>query len=131
MRRPGTDRSRAPAVDSLMTRRIGMPPATLASKPMGRLWVAASEEELVAVLGQKILVGGHNRLTLAQCGAQKLKRLARAAHGLDDHIDVGILNELRPIGDGRRAFRSVLGLNARASADGDYVQTDATALLDQ
>ena len=53
---PCTERKRSPAVDSWMTRRIGIPPATLASKPIGRLCDAARRNSSSPCSASKFLL---------------------------------------------------------------------------
>jgi hypothetical protein len=83
------------------------------------------------MLSQEILVGGDNGLTLAQCGAQELKRVARPTHRFYNYINVWIPEELLPVSDRRSALWSVLALNVATPTDRSHLKTDTAALLDQ
>ncbi len=87
---------------------IGMPPPTLASKatarPEARAWAKTGRP----VLGQQGLVGRDHVLARGQCRQHELQGRLGSAHGLDDDVDLGIVDQAgrrRWSGGRRRAAR--------------------------
>ncbi len=90
-----------------------MPPATLASKPIGRLRDDSEGEEFVSVLGEELFVGGDDGLAVLEGSAKKLQGVVDAAHGLDDDVNVVGCEELFPAGGDAGSFGGVgLGISA-------------------
>ena len=85
-----------------------MPPATAASNSRSTPALVGRGEQLGAVVGQQLLVAGDHRLAGLQRGEDQLAGRLDAADDLDDHVDVGIVDDRGGIGGedaGRQARR--------------------------
>jgi len=86
-----------------MTRRMGMPPATLASKPIGRFLATARAK------------------SSSPCSARSF----------DDYVDVGGVEEFAPAGGDACAFGGFGFGNGLAAADGGDDKLHSAAALDE
>ena len=73
---------------------IGIPPPTLPSKATARRAARGLGEDLGAVLGQKGFVGRDDVLAGREGRQHVLERRLDPAHGFDDDLDFGIVDEL-------------------------------------
>jgi hypothetical protein len=96
-----------------MTRRIGMPPATLASKPIGRLRATARAK------------------SSSPCSARSFLLAVTTGHGLDDDVNVVGGEEFTPACGDASAFGRVFWLDRLATADGGDDEMDSAALFDE
>ena len=83
-------------------------------------------EEFRAALGQQGLVGGDDVLAALQRELGELERLRGAADELDDDVEVGVGDELAPVGRGELGGHADL-LGALGAADGDLVDANLRA----
>ena len=88
---PITRRMRSPASDSRSGRMSGMPPATDASNSRSTPAPLGGLEQLLADVGEQLLVGGDDRLAGLRARSRiELARRLDAADHLDDDVDVGV-----------------------------------------
>ena len=100
-----------------------MPPPTAASNRSDAPRPAGDRLELRPVVGDDVLVGGHDRLARAERrGDQRAGRLV-AAHQLDDDVDVVVRDEV-----GRRVGQRASAGSPRPTARADVAHGDADEL---
>ena len=88
-------------------------------------------EEFVSVLGKELFVGGDHGLAVLEGSAEKFEGVFDSAHGFDNDVDVGGVEELAPAGGDPGAGRYVFRLYGLAATDGGDVEMDSAALLDK
>ncbi len=75
-----------------------MPPPTLPSNATARPASRAQGEDRLAVLGEEGLVGRDHVLARGQGLGHELQGRIRAPHGLDDDVNLGIIDEAAGVG---------------------------------
>ena len=121
----------SPASDSRSGRMNGMPPATAASNSRSTPASSAMANSSDAAEASSALLAVTTGLPLVSALATRVAGRLDAAHQLDHHVDVGILDHLRGVGGVVRLVQiSGAGLGQVADGDGPDLEPDARALLD-
>ena len=109
-----------------------MPPATDASNSRSTPGGGRDLEQLLADVGEQLLVRGHDRLARLQRGEDQRTRGLDATDHLDDHVDVGIGDHtLGVVGEHARRERDLALLREVLHRDAHDLDPHARSARDQ